>query len=316
MSITTALLVLSSASVVSFKGGDDADLVKFLGENSPRTFVAIIDGERRWGPFSVVRKSDRVTLREFSERGRIVFKFDPDPSLNHTGVDIDYWPLYLHQNKNETRLVRGYDLWQIPKTFRIGSALRTDRKHVDLPALSNLYGRRLSWHSVFNHVRLSVSSPTSAPDDLLPSVALALGAKLTNRDGMYRLEPDATEFKRRMSGLTNFVKRRQARGPALSFPTVVGFTGACYRSATVAQVQALLDGKLEIKLAVRDNTEIGNWANLKVQEAHQRDHPSVKYLANQDPEKPTEAWLRLWRGELRIWFKPTADFPKGNFVVL
>jgi hypothetical protein len=92
-----ALLGLAWGSNVTFPGGDDLDLVAFLGQHTGLMVVKMLDGFHTWKPITFQTQQGRISLAEVIEAGKLRWTIRPhnggfvidQPSftLDHFGFD-------------------------------------------------------------------------------------------------------------------------------------------------------------------------------------------------------------------------------------
>lgn len=247
--MTVSAILLSS--VLTFPGGTDGQLSSWLARNSGRDYAILYDPNRRWAAFTAPAVGEQGTLKELAKGSGISFAFGGVPGDLSTAVQPKWWPLYTFWSGYVTSLGYAYKEWAIPKEAVSGHRFATPAtSFTSLRGLSRHWKGKLKYHWFFESARFVFDCESDDPEVVLPSVAKAVGGRITGEIGSRYIDLDYAELRRRAVGLAQYAKVMKKDDPALACN--LDYTAEAYRTLSDVQLKKLYeapDSLLEIHIA-------------------------------------------------------------------
>jgi len=248
----TNLAIIFVGSRILFPGGDDLTLVTWIADNSKRNVACVLDVGQIWKSNSFEIEGQRATLKELVENGGFSLSYNDSPPDFATAVNIPHWPLYVAFEGQPMR-AREIRPWQPPAAIDRSGTLRMPRNtFTNLAGLRKALGVKIEAHWFLEHVPFVVAAKSWKAEEVVPSVALAIGAKVQRESNTWRLTPDLAVLRSRYAGLSRLADKIKVKGPdseVLSRDRAnLAFSGGIFASlsdATLTKVFSSPDASFE-----------------------------------------------------------------------
>ncbi len=228
---------------IVFPGGDDLAFVTWIADNSHRNIACVLDVERRWRSQTIEVEGERATLKELVEKGGISLSYSQSPTEFATGVNIANWPTYV---AFDGRLMPrgGPSLWRPkPDADRSGTFRMPRGSYLNLTTVRQALAVEIKAHWFLEHVPFVIAAKSWSSADIIPAVALAIGAKATRKGNSWDLSLNVPVLRARYAGMRRVGERIKVDGGDQLVRSIerasLIYTGAVYASLSDSTVERL-----------------------------------------------------------------------------
>ena len=255
MTMSSLSLAVAALARIVFPGGDDLSLVSWIADNSRRNVACVLDVEQVWKSKSFKIEGERATLKELVENGGMSMSYNESPTDFSTAINIAYWPNYV-AFEGQTVPRRDLRQWQPEVGIDRSGALRMPRNTFwNLAGLRTALGVRIEAHWFLEYVPFVVAAKSWQAEEVIPSVALAVGAKAKRDGDTWQLTLNLPVLRSRYAGLSRLAQNIAVKGPDREVLALnradLAFSGGVYASlsdSTLSRIFANRESVVESRV--------------------------------------------------------------------
>ncbi len=198
------------SSTITFAGGDDIALSRFVESQYHRPVAILAETGRKWPKAAYVELSDKV------EERRILAQRLDATSLkdNVFGISKAPWPLMFYDTQWRDRY-KGFGEAPEVQVEDGKVSVRCAKGDLDIEqALPAALQAKVEMHWFYKQARLVIVAVDVPVDEYVSLVAKAVGAKVVRKEKDYYLDFDPAEYRRRaISLMKGCLERGEAHSP-------------------------------------------------------------------------------------------------------
>jgi hypothetical protein len=198
LTAAVALAALSQAAF-SFVGGSEASFAGELQKAVKKPVVLLSTGD----PIPPIKVDSNITLESFRRLVRTRAGMEPGGAI--LGLSRPSWPegFYFRQSLAYAKLQRQPEAQDVEAHVQGAKVLhiRSTGGSWSLEQLRQKTAFNVTWHPYYDPARVVISAEDCTTQEVLEAVAAAIGARLTQSEGRFRLNFDPQSYRRRATAL-------------------------------------------------------------------------------------------------------------------